>query len=398
VARAIIMVLDSFGIGEAPDAAAFGDAGSDTFGHILEACRQGKADREGLRQGELAVPNLARFGLFEAAGRPGRREAPEGLWGSAQEVSHGKDTPSGHWEIAGVPVLFDWGYFPVSVPAFPAQLIRQIIDDTGIPGILGDRHASGTEIIRELGEESVRTGKPIFYTSSDSVLQIAAHEAHFGLDRLYEVCAAARRHVDPLNIGRVIARPFVGESAETFTRTANRRDYSVPPPRPTLLERAADEGRTVFGIGKTADIFAQKGISKSLKGDGNMALFDRMIEAIGEAKDGDLVFANFVDFDMVYGHRRDVAGYAAALEAFDARLPELESVLRDGDLAIATADHGCDPTFKGTDHTREIVPVLGFGPGVPSRPIGRRETFADIGASVAAHLGLPRGEYGTSFL
>lgn len=320
------------------------------------------------------------------------------MFGSAKEISHGKDTPSGHWEIAGVPVLFDWGYFPKTVPTFPPELIRQILDDTEIPGILGDRHASGTEIIRELGEESVSSGKPIFYTSSDSVLQIAAHEGHFGLDRLYEICVAARRHVDPLNIGRVIARPFTGDGAETFTRTANRRDYSVPPPEPTLLDGAVAAGRRVHAVGKIADIFAHSGISRSLKGDGNMALFDRTLQAVGEAADGDLVFANFVDFDMNYGHRRDVAGYAAALEAFDRRLPELEAELTAGDIAIVTADHGCDPTFRGTDHTREIVPVLGFGPGVEPKPIGRRETFADIGASVAVHLGLEPTRHGRSFL
>ncbi|TFF25147.1 phosphopentomutase [Jiella endophytica] len=398
MARAVIMVLDSFGIGAAPDAEDFGDDGADTFGHILEACRSGRADRAGLRNGPLHLPNLERLGLFAAAGRGDSPVRPDGVWGSAREISRGKDTPSGHWEIAGVPVAFDWGYFPHEVPTFPPELVRQIVDDSGIPGILGDRHASGTEIIRDLGEESLATGKPILYTSSDSVLQIAAHEAHFGLDRLYELCTVARRHVDPLNIGRVIARPFIGDSAESFTRTANRRDYSVPPPQPTLLERAVEAGRTVHAVGKTADIFAHRGISRVLKGDGNMALFDRMLEALSEASSGDLVFVNFVDFDMIYGHRRDVAGYAAALEAFDARLPELEAAMRPGDIAIATADHGCDPTFRGSDHTREIVPVLGFGPDVEPKPIGRRETFADIGASVAAHLGIAAAGAGRSFL
>ncbi|NDW04408.1 phosphopentomutase [Jiella pacifica] len=397
MARAIILVLDSFGIGAAPDAEPFGDAGSNTFGHILDACRAGRADAAG-RRGELDIPNLRRLGLYAAAGHGELAGRPEAVWGSACEISHGKDTPSGHWEIAGVPVLFDWGYFPRTVPTFPPELIRQIMDDTGLPGILGDRHASGTEIIRELGEESLSSGKPIFYTSSDSVLQIAAHESRFGLDRLYDVCTAARRRVDPLNIGRVIARPFTGDSAETFTRTANRRDYSVPPPEPTLLDRAVAAGRDVHAIGKIADIFAHRGISRILKGDGDMALFDRTLEAMSEAADGDLVFANFVDFDSLYGHRRDVAGYAAALEAFDRRLPELEAMMKPGDVAILTADHGCDPTFRGTDHTREIVPVLAFGPEIEPRPIGRRESFADIGASVAVHLGLDPGRHGRSFL
>ncbi|MBO0905949.1 phosphopentomutase [Jiella sonneratiae] len=398
MARAIILVLDSFGIGTAPDAEAFGDDGADTFGHILAACLAGEADVDGRREGPLRLPNLERLGLFAAAGRGESRMRPQAVWGSACEISHGKDTPSGHWEIAGVPVLFDWGYFPRTEPAFPPELIRQIVDDGGIDGILGDKHASGTEVIRELGEESVATGRPIFYTSSDSVLQIAAHETHFGLERLYDLCAVARRHVDPLNIGRVIARPFTGETAETFTRTANRRDFSVPPPQATLLESATRAGRSVHAIGKIADIFAHRGITRTLKGDGNMALFDRTLEALGQAADGDLVFANFVDFDMLYGHRRDVGGYAAALEAFDRRLPELQAAMRPGDLAVVTADHGCDPTFRGSDHTREVVPVLAFGPAIEPKPIGRRETFADIGASVAAHLSLEATSNGRSFL
>ncbi|WP_206456349.1 phosphopentomutase [Aurantimonas marina] len=397
MARAILMVLDSFGIGGARDAASFGDEGADTFGHILAAAERGKADQGGLRSGPLALPNLRRLGLYRAAGQSSG-EACIGLWGSAGEVSHGKDTPSGHWEIAGVPVLFDWGYFPREIPAFPASLIQQIVDDSQIPGVLGQCHASGTEIIAELGEESVRTGKPIFYTSTDSVLQIAAHETHFGLERLYGLCATARRHVDPLNIGRVIARPFVGETAQDFRRTANRRDYSVPPPEPTLLDRAVDAGRRVIAIGKIGDIYAHRGISEVRKGDGNDALFDVLLGALDDAADGDLIFANFVDFDMLYGHRRDVAGYAAALEAFDARLPELEARLRPGDIAVLTADHGCDPTWRGSDHTRENVPVLVFGPDVAPGSIGHRETFADIGESVAAHLGLPAGRHGTSFL
>ncbi|MBC8130333.1 MAG: phosphopentomutase [Rhizobiaceae bacterium] len=398
--RAILIVMDSVGIGLAPDAASFGDAGADTFGHILDACAQGHGDRDGLRSGPLTLPNLAALGLHRAAGRAGAGDIPAGagLYGSAAEVSRGKDTPSGHWEIAGVPVAFDWGYFPHTVPTFPAELIAEILDDTGIPGILGDRHASGTEIIETLGEESIRTGRPIFYTSGDSVLQIAAHETHFGLERLYDLCAAARRHVDPLNIGRVIARPFLGEDAMSFRRTANRRDYSVPPPEATLLDRASEAGRRTIAIGKIGDIFAHRGISEVRKGDGNMALFDAMLGGIEDAGEGDLVFANFVDFDSLFGHRRDVPGYASALEAFDARLPELFAVLRPGDVAVLTADHGCDPTWPGTDHTRERVPVLAFGPGFAPRDIGCRPTFADIGESVAAHLGLPKGAHGTSFL
>ncbi|MEN3792905.1 phosphopentomutase [Fulvimarina sp. MAC3] len=396
--RAVIIVLDSVGIGGAPDAAEFGDSGADTLGSILRASLDGKADRAGLREGPLHLPHMARLGLFRLAGLDGGDTKPEALHGSAREISRGKDTPSGHWEIAGVPVSFEWGVFPDAEPSLPRSLVRQIMNDAPIPGILGDKRASGTEILKELGEESVRTGKPIFYTSSDSVLQIAAHEEHFGLDRLMTLCEAARGHCDPLNIARVIARPFTGESADTFKRTANRRDFSVPPPGETILNTAHTAGRTVYGIGKIADIFAHRGVDVSIKGDGNMALVDATLEAIGRAKDGDLIVSNLVDFDMVYGHRRDVAGYAAALEAFDARLPEIETALRPGDLCIITADHGCDPTFRGTDHTRERVPILGFGPGIEPRDIGERETFADIGASVAALLGLKPGRFGTSFL
>ncbi len=394
--RTILMVLDSVGIGGADDAASFGDDGADTLGHIRKAALLGAADRDGLRSGPLALPHLDALGLARAAGDE-HGSMPQGLWGSAAEISTGKDTPSGHWEIAGVPVQFDWGYFPWTVPAFPPSLIQQIVDDSGIPGILGDRHASGIEIIAECGEDSIATGKPILYTSSDSVIQIAAHEAHFGLDRLYALCSVARRHVDPLNIGRVIARPFVGEAGD-FRRTANRRDYAVPPPEPTVLDRLVETGRRVIAVGKIGDIFAHRGISEVRKGDGNMALFDVMLGALDGAEDGDLIFANFVDFDMLYGHRRDVAGYAAALESFDARLPELRSKLKPGDLAIITADHGCDPTYPGSDHTRETVPVLAFGPDIAPGSIGRRSTFADIGESIAAHLGLSPGRHGKSFL
>ena len=396
MSRAILIVLDSFGVGKAPDARAYGDEGSDTYGNIRRAAERGQADRDGLRSGPLRLPHLDRLGLSRAAGFDG--PAPEGLFGTAAETSNGKDTPSGHWEIAGLPVAFDWGYFPETIPTFPPELIEAIVEEAELPGVLGNRHGSGTQIIEEFGEEHVATGKPIVYTSADSVFQIAAHETAFGLDRLYRLCEIARTHVDPLNIGRVIARPFVGESAETFSRTANRRDYATPPPEETLLDRVEASGGRVIAVGKIGDIFAHKGVTKVLKGAGNMAQFDKLLEAVAEARDGDLVFANFVDFDSEFGHRRDVPGYADALERFDARLPELYAALRPGDLAIITADHGCDPTYRGNDHTRERVPVLGFGPSVAPRDIGQRATFADIGESAAAHLGLAPGRHGTSFL
>ena len=405
--RAFLFVLDSVGIGGAPDAADFGDEGADTLGHIAEACQAGAADRPGLRTGPLALPNLASLGLAEAArrGNGGRLQLAssgdglrEGAFhGAAQEVSSGKDTPSGHWEIAGVPVPFDWGYFPDTEPTFPAELTQALVEEAGLPGILGDRHASGTEIIAQLGEEHIRTGKPICYTSANSVFQIAAHEEHFGLGRLYQLCLIARGLVDPLNIGRVIARPFVGDGSGSFVRTANRRDYAVPPAEPTLADRLVGRGSKVIGIGKIGDIFAHQGISETRKAANNMSLFDAALEAMAEARDGDLVFANFVDFDTLYGHRRDVAGYAAALEAFDRRLPEALGRLDVGDLLLLTADHGCDPTWLGSDHTRERVPVLGAGPELKGGDVGLRKSFADIGATVAEHLGLPSGPHGTSF-
>ena len=406
MARTLIIVLDSFGIGAAADAPAFGDAGSDTLGHIAEACAAGRGDKAGLRAGPLRLPNLDRLGLGAAAeASTGRRlpslgadGPPTGVFGYGIETSKGKDTPSGHWEIAGVPVAFDWGYFPQTVPTFPPELTAALIREANLPGILGDKHASGTTIIAELGEEHILTGKPICYTSADSVFQIAAHETHFGLDRLYEVCLIARRLCDPLNIGRVIARPFVGETAADFKRTANRRDYAVPPPEPTLLDRVVAAGHRVFGVGKIADIFAHRGVTDTSKAPDNDKMFDAMLAALDRAGDGDLVFVNFVDFDSSFGHRRDVPGYAAALEAFDRRLPELMPRLRPGDLAVITADHGNDPTFRGTDHTREHVPILAFGPGIAPRAIGGRRTLADMGETVAAHLGLAPGKHGTSFL
>lgn len=406
MARAFLFVLDSFGVGGARDAAAYGDLGSNTLGHIAEFCAAGAADRAGLRTGPLKLPNMSSLGLLEigrlASGDyPAGMPLPErifGLHGAADEVSRGKDTPSGHWEIAGTPVMFDWGYFPSEGEAFPPELVEAICSEGDVPGILGNCHASGTEIIVRLGEEHIRSGKPICYTSSDSVLQIAAHETHFGLERLIDLCKTVRRLVDPLNIGRVIARPFIGETPADFERTGNRRDFSVPPPEPTLLDRLTEAGRKVHAIGKIGDIFAHQGVSRVVKANGNAALMAATLEAMEVAESGDLVFTNFVDFDQLYGHRRDVPGYAAALESFDRALPEIHRRLKAGDLVILTADHGCDPTWRGTDHTRERVPVMAFGPGIRSRDIGIRPTYADIGESVAAHLGIPAGSHGWSFL
>lgn len=390
--RAILCILDSFGIGGAPDAADYGDVGSNTLGHIAANY-------------QISLPNLDALGLGAAA-KLSTGEIPRGLtdqpkggrWGVGREVSKGKDTPSGHWEIAGVPVPFEWGYFPQTEPTFPPELIAQLIEKSGIPGILGNKHASGTTIIAELGEESIRTGKPICYTSIDSVFQIAAHETHFGLERLYELCKTAFELTAPLNIGRVIARPFVGENASDFKRTGNRRDFAIAPPEPTLLDRAKDAGRQVYALGKISDIYAGHGVTHKIKATGNMALFDRALEAMQMAADGAFIMVNFVDFDQDFGHRRDVPGYAQALEAFDQRLPELIAALRPDDLVVLTADHGNDPTWRGNDHTREQTPILAFSPSLTPGTIGIRPTFADIGESIARWLGLAPGPHGKSFL
>ncbi|RUO57319.1 phosphopentomutase [Pseudidiomarina insulisalsae] len=404
MARAIVLVLDSFGIGAADDAARFGDEGADTFGHIAELCASGQANEQ--RNGPLQIPNLVALGLAEASrGATGRY--PQGIeqvepcigrYGWAQELSSGKDTPSGHWEMAGVPVLFDWGYFLDKEQSFPSELLEELVRRADLPGYLGNCHASGTEIIQRLGEEHCRTGKPIFYTSADSVFQIACHEETFGLERLYQVCEIARQLVDDYNIGRVIARPFIGDAERGFTRTANRKDYASPPPAKTVLDKLQEAGGTVISIGKIADIFAQQGITHSYKADGLEALTAKTIEAMREAPPRSLIFTNLVDFDTLYGHRRDVAGYARALETFDRLLPEVMASLAQDDVLILTADHGCDPTWPGTDHTREFVPVLMYGKNLPAHNLGKRETFADIGQSIAELLELDDMDYGTSML
>lgn len=402
--RAVIAVLDSLGVGAAADAARFGDTGADTFGHIAEACAAGRADSPA-RSGGLAIPNLAALGLTDAAaaarGAPLPVAAPatrNGLFGYAAELSRGKDTPSGHWELMGLPVSVDWGYFPHTKPAFPAALIEALIARGGIAGTLGNCHASGTVIVDELGAEHLATLRPIVYTSADSVLQIAAHEEAFGLERLYKLCAVARELVDPYRVGRVIARPFAGDETSGFHRTGNRKDLATPPHGPTLLDNLIAAGGEVIAIGKVGDIFAHRGISRVVKAHGNEAVMDRLLEALNEAPGNSIVFANFVDFDTAYGHRRDVAGYAAALEAFDRALPRLQAALRPGDVAVISADHGCDPTWPGSDHTREYVPVLAFGPGIEAGSIGRRGSFADVGQSLAQHLGLPPLAEGNAFL
>jgi phosphopentomutase len=399
MSRAIWLVLDSLGLGAAPDASAYGDAGADTFGHIAAACAAAP-------RGPMRLPNLARLGLPQAhAAAHGKAAsgfenlpAPEGLWGHAMERACGKDTPSGHWETAGVVLTRPFGLFTDAENCFPPELLAALVEQGGVPGVLGNCHASGTEIIQRLGAEHVRSGAPIVYTSADSVFQIAAHEQAFGLERLYRLCELARQLLAPYDIGRVIARPFEGSAADGFTRTSHRRDYALPPPAPTLFDAVQAAGGEVVAVGKISDIFAHRGVSRSVAAYGHDALFDATLAALSETGEGGLIATNFVDFDMVYGHRRDVFGYAAALEAFDARLPELLDALRAGDLLVLSADHGCDPTLPGSDHTRECVPALAFGPGIAARALGRRDSFADLGQSMATHLGLPPLAAGHSFL
>jgi len=396
MSRTIILLMDSFGIGYAHDAKAYGDEGADTLGHICQWFKE-NSDKP------LYLPNLAKLGLQKAAELSRGVKLPadlgaayeRGAYTYAEEVSKGKDTLSGHWEIAGVPVDFDWGYFPEVPKCFPQELVDALIKEGNLPGVLGERHASGTQIIEELGEEHVRTGKPIIYTSADSVLQIAAHEEAFGLERLYELCKLAYKLVQPYKIARVIARPFVGTSAQDFTRTTNRHDYAVPAPKETLLDKIVESGKNVYAVGKIADIFAHRGITKHYAAGGLDKIIDATKQAMLDAPKDTLVFANLVDFDSSYGHRRDVEGYGKALEHFDSRLSELLACVKEDDLVLITADHGNDPTWEGTDHTREKVPVLFVGSMVKNKELIPMTTFADMGQTIASFMGIEPTETGT---
>jgi phosphopentomutase len=403
--RAFLIVMDSVGCGGAPDAADFGDEGANTLGHIAAECAAGRADVG--REGPLLLPVLGRLGIANAMelSVPGSSEAlgtaqslarstASGLWGAATEVSRGKDTPSGHWELAGVPVPWEWAYFPDTVPAFPDDVVAEVCRLAGTDGILGNCHASGVPIINAHCEEHLRTGWPICYTSADSVFQIAAHEEAFGLDRLLKLCADLAPFLHARKIGRVIARPFTGTCGD-FKRTPNRHDFAIDPPSPTLLNWVQDAGRATHAVGKIGDIFSQSGVGTLHKGKSDAALFEQLLALQEVAEPGSLTFANFVEFDSLYGHPRDVAGYARALEWFDARVGAFMARMRPGDLAIFTADHGNDPTWRGTEHTRERVPVLCAG--VPRGEIGLC-AFVDVAASVAAHLGIENQGSGKSFL
>lgn len=395
MARAIILMMDSFGVGGAKDARAFGDEGADTFVHIAE------------NYPHFSVPNLEALGLNHASLLATGKEAPltqgnakmnvPAAYGCMEEISAGKDTISGHWEMAGAPVKVDFGHFPLEYPSFPQELVERICQRAGLSGILGNKAASGTVIIQELGEEHLATGKPIFYTSADSNLQIAAHEEKFGLERLYKLCEIAFEEVKPYQIARVIARPFTGEKNGEFVRTKNRHDYALSPIAPTLLDKAKEKGLQVVAIGKISDIYAGSGVTKKVLASGLEELWNKTLEEVKNLDTEGIVFTNFVDFDMTWGHRRDVKGYAEGLMYFDSRLPEILPLLQDDDVVFITADHGCDPTWTGTDHTRECVPVLMFGPKVKPQSLGRRKTYADIAETIAQKFGLAPFHIGTPF-
>jgi len=393
MARAFLVVMDSVGIGGAPDADTFfngavPDTGANTFGHIAQACAEGRA--EDGRSGPLTVPHLASLGLGRAIELASGLHidsldcVPSGTWGAATEVSRGKDTPSGHWELAGLPVPWDWHYFPEVSRSFPPELLAQLAAFAGTDEILGNCHAPGTAIIEEFGAQHIKTGFPICYTSADSVLQIAAHEESFGLQRLLELCEKMAPIAHEMKVGRVIARPFVGDAQSEFTRTTNRRDFAIKPPAPVLSNWVQDSGAHVYAVGKIGDIFSMAGFDEVRKGS-DAALMGHLGDLIDTAEDGSLTFANFVEFDSLYGHRRDVSGYARALEWFDDEIGKLLGRLRAGDMLVLTADHGNDPTWVGTDHTRERVPVLVAGQG--SGTLGQIG-FRDVASMIAAHLGV----------
>lgn len=381
--KAILIVLDSVGIGELPDAAAYGDAGADTLGHIIKACHP-------------HIPNMMEMGLghIEDISFAAGAAQPIGCYGKMKEVSAGKDTTTGHWEISGVQLSRPFPTFP---NGFPQDFIDAFEKATG-RGTLGNKPASGTAILDELGEEHLKTGKLIVYTSADSVFQIAANEAIVPLEELYRYCEIAREMLrDELEVGRVIARPFIGEKAGAFTRTGGRRDYSAVPPK-TMLDLLDENGKSVYAVGKIEDIFCMRGIRKSNHAAGNPACMEAAYAAMQEDFEG-LLFVNLVDFDMVYGHRRDVKGYAAALEAFDAQIPKIKSLMGEEDLLILTADHGCDPCHSGTDHTREHVPVLIWGKTAKQGVnLGVRDTYADLSATVLDFFGIENTLKGTSML
>ncbi len=392
--RAIILVMDSFGIGGAPDADKFGDVEADTLGNIA-------------KNYPLKLPNLTKLGLVNAYEKlhgkvPHGMELPSQVYASygyAKEISSGKDTISGHWEMAGLPVLTDWGYFKDKTNSFPSELIDELCKLSGKDEILGNSHYSGTKIIEDFGEEHIKTGKLICYTSADSNIQIAAHEEHFGLEKLYEICVKVKKIIDEkgYNICRVIARPFIGEKKGEFKRTGNRHDYSTPPFDDTVLSRLKDKGGKVTAIGKISDIFAGVGITESIKAVGTEDLVNKTIEVLQREPDNrEIIFTNFVNFDQDFGHRRDVNGYGKELEFFDSKIMKILDNIKNDDILFITADHGCDPTFAGSDHTRECVPILMCSKSLPPVFLGESGTFADIAQTIARVLVLDPFKYGKS--
>ncbi len=385
--RVFLLVLDSVGIGAMPDAARFGDMGAHTLGHIAE------------RPNGLRVPHLARMGLGNITPLQGIPPAPKptASFGKCAELSNGKDTTTGHWEMAGIHVKSP---FPTYYDGFPSDMMERFVKEAKVPGFLGNIPASGTEIIQTLGDEHVKTGKPIVYTSADSVFQIACHEESFGLDRLYEICRVARTLCDERGVARVIARPFVG-NAGSYTRTGNRKDFSVALPEEVMMEKLLAEGLESVSIGKVASIYSDKGFNRLLKATNNREILAQ-VKAETRRDFRGLVFANLVDFDMLYGHRRNIDGYANELEWFDQELPSLLGLLREGDLLLLTADHGNDPAHAGSDHTREYVPILAWSHRTNSlggSDLGIRSTFADIGQTILDSLGVKsRQRIGKSFL
>jgi len=380
--RALLIVLDSCGVGGDPGAEAYGDTGANTLLHAAEAV------------GSLPLPALQSLGLGNIQPLPGvpPAEHPGAAYGRMQERSVGKDTTTGHWEIAG---LVTREPFEVYENGFPRELIDAFVKETGRP-ILGNKPASGTEIIKELGEEHLRTGAWIVYTSADSVFQIAAHEQKIPLSELYAACKVARRLCDPYRVARIIARPFVGEPG-SFQRTYNRHDFGMPPPEPTLLDRLKEAGAPVVGVGKISDIFSGKGLTESIHTEGNADGLEKTLERWERLEQG-LIFVNLIDFDMLYGHRRNPEGFAGSLRELDAFLPRLLRTVGPDDLLMLTADHGNDPTFRGTDHTREQVPLLVVGPpGAPGTPLGVRQGFSDVAATIAEALGIDPLPAGRSF-
>lgn len=383
IGRITLLILDSVGIGELPDAKDYKDEGSNTLSNIIKTV------------GRLNLPNLEAMGLGLIQGVKGLEKVknPTASYGRMAEASKGKDTAIGHWEIAGLIIDKPLPTFP---DGFPKEIMDRFKKETGL-AYLGNKAASGTEIIKELGEEHIRTGKPIIYTSADSVFQIAAHEDVIPPDRLYELCRAARNIADAYNIGRVIARPFTGDRG-SFKRTERRKDFSMAPPDETILDKLAAKDIPVVGIGKIGDIYGHRGLTEEIHTNNNMNGVDKTIEAM-ERIDKGLIFTNLVDFDMLYGHRNDATGYANALEEVDKRIPEILTLLNDQDMLIITADHGCDPTTSSTDHSREYVPLLVYGKKLRTGiDLGTRKTFADVGQTIAHIFNVKKIRNGDSFL